>query len=154
MTSRTSELTLQTANDLLKEVGLRRTIARTHLLQCLASQPTPRTQMEVSDLLAAHGFDASTIFRGLNDLVEAGLVNRIDVGDRIWRFEYRNDGPEGVGDRERHPHIVCTRCGRIDCLSPGLIRTVDDSLAEWAIEDVVFKGCCKTCREHRLTPFP
>ena len=29
--------------------------------------------------LASLGFDTSTIFRGLNDLVEAGLVSRLDV---------------------------------------------------------------------------
>lgn len=145
MSSRVA-LKLNEADSLLKAYGLRRTFTRITLLQCLARQAGPASHAEIGLALSSHGFDPSTIFRGLNDLVAAGLVTRIDIGDRIWRFELADLVLTGT-ECLQHPHIVCRNCGRIECLRNDSTSKLKLAIPHWQIEDVIFKGLCRGCRE-------
>jgi len=145
MRPKTSSITLEEASDLLRRVGVRRTIARVNLLRCLADLDAPQTQAQISERLAPHGFDGSTVFRGLTDLTEAGLVVRIDAGDRIWRFELRDRDPMGVLDPNHHPHVVCIHCGRLACLSHAVADVNPGAAEGWTIHGLVLRGTCPVC---------
>ena len=98
------------------------------------------------EVLADLGFDAATIYRNLTDLTGAGLLNRINLGDNVWRFELRE---RSKATPPEHPHFVCIECGEVTCLSevrvkltpaPGSIKSVVNS-----ISDIVIKGQCMQC---------
>jgi len=141
------ELPVEEAGELLRSVGLRRTILRLVLLQTLAGQEIPRTQAELVDELAPHGFDASSIFRGLTDLTECGLAIRIAIGDRLWRFEYRDRLPDGSRTVHHHSHIVCQKCGKITCLNTDAKIQLNNLVDGWLIEDLIMRGLCDQCRD-------
>lgn len=88
------------------------------MLERLAGAKEPMTHAELVDGLASAGLDRATVFRNLRDLTEAGLVTRVDLGDRVWRFQVKE-----VAGAHGHPHFVCTECGGIECLD-GLEITV------------------------------
>lgn len=140
------QLSLDDAVALLKETGLRKTVARTHLLQCVADLASPKTQAEICELLSEHGFDTSTIFRGLADLTEAGLVVRIDPGDHIWRFEMRDRDSNGKLKSTHHPHVICTRCGTMRCLQNNLLQNCEQEIHGWTVDELNLRGLCPQCQ--------
>lgn len=115
----------------------------------LASAPAPLTHAEAADSLEPLGIDRSTVFRCLNDLAEAGLATRFDLGDHMWRFGMR--GCEGQ-EVEEHPHFLCTSCGKAVCLHQVKVRITpvsrtQESQEDWGdIEEVILKGHCPACR--------
>lgn len=139
-------LTVEQAYDLLKDCGLRRTFARLHVLQCLSLLPGPASHAEIAARLAAAGVDDSTIFRTLSSLVEAGAVARLDLGDRMWRYELVGRSLDRLEPSPRHPHAVCRVCNRIECLPASGIPPVDEHLSHWRVEEILFKGVCRDCR--------
>jgi Fur family transcriptional regulator, ferric uptake regulator len=88
----------------ISSVGLRSTAPRVAVLEHLQSATTPLSHGEIFDALVDQGFDRATIYRNLADLTEAELLSRTDVGDHVWRFEQRRDGPRGAAPE--HP-ISC-----------------------------------------------
>ncbi|QDU37999.1 Transcriptional regulator FurA [Maioricimonas rarisocia] len=145
MGSRNSKLSVDTADEMLRSRGLRRTYTRISILQCLDARTAPVTHAEMTVLLAPLGMDGSTIFRGLNDLAEAGLVCRLDPGDRVWRFELRDDPLTPDDSPRQHPHRFCSACGRIDCLTDQNGHPSGRDVSDWQVEQIVFVGKCPEC---------
>jgi Fur family ferric uptake transcriptional regulator len=130
----------------LRDAGLRSTNPRVAVLQHFHANRAPLSHGELVEVLADHGFDAATIYRNLTDLTGAGLLNRINLGDNVWRFEPRG---RSKATPLEHPHFVCLQCGEVSCLSevrvkltpaPGSLKSVVNS-----ISDIVIKGHCTQC---------
>ncbi|MCG5053392.1 MAG: transcriptional repressor [Myxococcales bacterium] len=138
----------QSLKSLFHSLGLRSTGARIAVYRALSDAERPLTHAEVSAQLEDAGFDHATIFRNLNDLAQAGLVVRTDLGDHVWRFELRGDGKQS--HREQHPHFLCTDCGHVSCLPEGAIalKRVKGTPKALASDSVVVQvqGLCDTCR--------
>ena len=142
------------ARDRLRETGLRATAARIALVRAMAAAGGPLSHGEVCDRLRpddadrgadARRFDQSTIYRGLTDLSDAGLLARVDLGDAVRRYEWLPaDGADPV-----HPHHVCTGCGRIVCLEGFALQLTPasgpDRDAVGSIGEVVLRGLCGAC---------
>ena len=151
---------------LIREAGLRCTVARLAVLEHMLAAPGPQTHAEVSAALDHRGFDRATIYRNLTELTEARLVTRVDLGDHVWRFEARRQGtasdPHQGGD---HPHFVCTSCGEVSCLDDVNVAITPRPGGERAggnparrpggvqrpglpsVTEVVLKGTCGNCGE-------
>jgi Fur family transcriptional regulator, ferric uptake regulator len=134
------------AKGILKTAGLRSTAARVAVLQRLAIAHQPTSHADVVQSLQNFAFDQSTIFRALQELCDAGVVNRLELGDQVRRFELR--GTAGTDELE-HPHFMCVDCGKVTCLeefsfnlspSRGPRR---EQLGE--ITEVLLKGHCGDC---------
>ena len=137
---------LDDLREVLRDSGLRSTNPRVAVLQHLQAHRGPLSHGELVEVLADLGFDAATIYRNLTDLTGAGLLNRINLGDNVWRFELRE---RSKATPPEHPHFVCIECGEVTCLSevrvkltpaPGSIKSVVNS-----ISDIVIKGQCMQC---------
>src|SRR5690242_3545617 len=100
----------------LRDAGLRATGARTSVLQALIEAATPLSHSEVHERLAHQNLDRVTVYRNLTDLAEAGLVHKTDLGDHVWRFEWRPPAATGEALHAAHPHFLCSDCGAIACL--------------------------------------
>jgi Fur family transcriptional regulator, ferric uptake regulator len=130
----------------IRDMGLRVTASRVSVLEYVEDEARPLSHADVADALSPNGFDRATIYRNLIDLTEVGLLTRTDLGDHIWRFEYRRY----LDDLDKsHPHFVCEACGRIICMleetvkvepSPG---SATSGIGE--IRESLFKGLCDRC---------
>jgi Fur family ferric uptake transcriptional regulator len=127
---------------LVQRHDLRATPARLAVLSLLRAADKPMSHMDVSRHLGIHSPDRATIFRNLNQLAEAGLLRRIDIGDHIWRFIAIGDEP-----RELRAEFVCSNCGAIERVSR--IEIWVDSEAPIAIVrkqvDIKLHGVCNSC---------
>jgi Fur family ferric uptake transcriptional regulator len=131
---------------ILHELGLKCTEQRLAVLHELEIAAAPMSHRDLMDRLGPARWDPTTTFRNLNDLFEAGLVTRIDVGDHTWRFELLG---KKEGRSARHAHFLCVACGAIECLPEfSLAETADQLhllLGRRSIDDVLVKGRCFDC---------
>lgn len=139
-------MTAERAGKMLRAIGLRRTYSRINVLCCLSRQTTPVTQAEIVEELAVHGFDSSTIYRGLTELSEHGLVVRVNIGDRVWRYELRDQTSDGTMVEDHHPHAVCIKCGKVECLHSQNVSQLKQELPHWEIVDSLVRGICEECK--------
>jgi Fur family ferric uptake transcriptional regulator len=128
----------------LRAAGLRATRARMSVLSVLRRAQRPATHDEVMDHLGGV-FDGATVYRVLADLVAAQLVRRMDLGDKIWRYELAGAHPQGGAD---HPHFICDVCRAVLCLPPLELRT-REGLPLQALSGAVLtfqlSGTCAAC---------
>jgi Fur family transcriptional regulator, ferric uptake regulator len=141
-----NDIELARARDLLRRTRLRATAPRLAVLRLLLRECRPLSHAEVAHALQAGGFDRVTVFRNLQDLVEAAILSRVDVGDHTWRFELRS-GSTRSGTH--HSHFVCERCSSVSCLddfSPtALPQTRAFGSIVASVSEVVLRGCCRHC---------
>jgi Fur family ferric uptake transcriptional regulator len=125
--------------------GLRRTAPRLAVLAALEKARAPVSHPELCARLEPNGFDRATLYRNLIDLTQAGLVSRTDLGDHVWRFELeREDGDH----RLAHPHLICSGCGKVDCLPDVTLHTgrgKDTAVQLPAELEIQLKGLCARC---------
>lgn len=103
--------------------GQHYTAARRLIIEALAGVGRPAT---IGELLGAtHGLAASTAYRNLTILSEAGVVTRISGADEFGRFELSEEF-SGL----HHHHVVCTDCGLVldTWAPPGLEAALTETM--------------------------
>ncbi|MCA9186124.1 MAG: transcriptional repressor [Pirellulaceae bacterium] len=134
------------AKQALRDAALRATAARVAVLKLLGSMGIPMSHAEVVEALTEFGFDQSTLFRCLNEIADAGLVSRLDLGDQTRRFELRKMG-EKV--EFTHPHFMCVDCGELTCMEDFSVQISPsrgprrDKLG--TITEIMIRGHCGNC---------
>lgn len=128
----------------IREVGLRATPARVTTLEMLSDSESPLTHAEVAEHLVSLGIDKATAFRALNDMTEAGLLRRTELGDHVWRFELIRPGEH---EHSAHPHFVCVDCGKVSCLGDIKLtkRSLDASTDIGRVTEILLRGQCANC---------
>ncbi len=136
------------AKETLRGAGLRATGARVAVMRRLADMGKPQSHAEVVEALSDSGFDQSTLFRCLNELADAQLVVRLDLGDQIRRFELAK--VDGDGEAE-HAHFMCVDCGTLTCLDGFGVKVTPERgprrKALGMITEVLLRGHCGKCVE-------
>jgi Fur family ferric uptake transcriptional regulator len=132
----------------LRSAGLRRGGARRAVVTFLERQDCCRSAQEIVDGIRAAGgtVGVASVYRAVETLVDLRLVQRVDVGDGIARFE-----PSREGDHHHH-HLVCGDCGKVE---PFTDEPLERALARAAgrlgygldQHDVVLRGACEDCRD-------
>lgn len=125
---------------LLRDHGLRATAQRRVIWEALAcgggghlsAADVCRRARRVAPELAR-----GTVYKGLGELVQAGLLRAVDVGEaRLYD-----------ANLEPHEHFRCRECGRIEDVFPSGVDEIE--LAEPALKveriDVLFRGLCGGC---------
>jgi Fur family ferric uptake transcriptional regulator len=79
----------------------------------------------------------ATVYRTLELLTELKVVDKINFGDGVSRYDLRKEGAAHF-----HHHLVCIECGAVDEITEDLL---DD------VEKVVEKGWNFRIKDHRLT---
>ncbi len=132
---------------LLKAQGMRSTAQRIAVLTLLHEKQAPMTHDEVMGLLTPGLYDKASVWRVLSDLTGVGILRRMDLGDRVWRYELF-DSCRAVSDD--HPHFLCEACGEVSCLPPLEVRAKTGELpaalvgAEFRVR---ISGNCGACAE-------
>lgn len=92
-----------------------------------------------------HRVATATVYRGLDLLLESGLVRGHDFGEGFKRFE-------PLLSPGRHGHLICSRCGRVTEFSTErferlLPLVADEHGFQHQAHRVEIRGLCRTCRE-------
>jgi Fur family transcriptional regulator, ferric uptake regulator len=131
----------------LRGSGYRSGGARTAVVELLADQDCCLTAQEIFDRLRADGRSVgiASVYRALEILTSAKLVQRLEMGEGIARYE-----PVHVGG-EHHHHLVCDACGRVQAFEDDALEDALDRLGERlgfevGGHDVVLRGSCAECR--------
>jgi Fur family ferric uptake transcriptional regulator len=140
-----AEPTLDGLRATIRKAGLRSTAPRVAVLRRLVQATTPVSHGELVERLTTEGMDRTTVYRNLVDLTDAGLVQRTDLGDHVWRFELKR-----TADEPRHPHFTCVECGTVACLPEVTVsvkpggKGVPRSLLKQKVE-IQLRGMCDAC---------
>lgn len=129
------------------EAGHRSGGARTAVIESLAGQSCCRSAQEIFDQLRGDGrrVGIASVYRVLDLLVSLGLVQRLDLGGGISRYEPALPGGE------HHHHLVCVDCGEVRPFEdPRLERALEATAtrSDYTVDDhdVVLRGRCPDCR--------
>lgn len=129
------------------EAGHRSGGARTAVIASLAGQTCCRSAQEIFDQLRGDGrrVGIASVYRVLDLLVSLGLVQRLDLGGGISRYEPALPGGE------HHHHLVCIDCGEVVPFEdPRLEKALEATAtaSDFTVDghDVVLRGHCPDCR--------
>lgn len=86
-----------------------------------------------------------TVYRNLEILLEAGEIQKVGLGGSYMRYD---------GNPEKHYHIRCRLCGRIDDIRIHPIDTIEqeiESISGYRIDghELEFTGVCTSCRGYK-----
>jgi Fur family ferric uptake transcriptional regulator len=130
----------------LRTAGYRRGGARARVITYLDAQDCCVDAQEIHRALEARGehVGLATVYRVLDVLADTRLVQRVDLGDGVARFE-------PVREVDHHHHIVCDDCGRVEPFADErlerVLRDVERSSGyDVAGHDIVLRGACSSCR--------
>lgn len=88
----------------------------------------------------------ATVYRTLELLAELKIVDKINFGDGVSRFDLRKEGADHF-----HHHLVCMECGAVDEIEEDLLGDVEEIVErDWhfKIKDhrLTFHGICHRCQ--------
>jgi Fur family ferric uptake transcriptional regulator len=113
-----------TVDAYLRKKGLHSTKRRSLILDEFLTSSEHVTLDEMAARVKAR--DASvgftTVYRTLRLLVECGVAEEHQFGDRMTRYELKSRGAH-------HDHLICTECGRIIEFQEPRIEALQDAVA-------------------------
>ncbi|WP_062104754.1 ferric iron uptake transcriptional regulator [Bacillus niameyensis] len=89
----------------------------------------------------------ATVYRTLELLTELKVVDKINFGDGVSRYDLRQEGAAHF-----HHHLVCLECGAVDEIQDDLLEDVEKIVErDWRfkIKDhrLIFHGVCWRCQK-------
>jgi Fur family ferric uptake transcriptional regulator len=134
----------------LRAAGHRDGGARRTVVDHLGRQSCCLSAQEIFDGIRSDGgrVGMASVYRVLDLLDELRLVQRVDLGDGVARFEPAQ--PDG----DHHHHLVCDVCGRVEPFSDANLERALERVAgrlgfEIEGHDVVLRGACSACHPAR-----
>lgn len=88
----------------------------------------------------------ATVYRTLELLSEIKIVDKINFGDGVSRYDLRKEGVEHF-----HHHLVCMECGSVEEILEDLLSDVEKIIEDnwdFQVKDhrLTFHGICKNCK--------
>jgi Fe2+ or Zn2+ uptake regulation protein len=126
---------------LLQDAGFRVTKPRIRLLQALSKAGKPLSIKEILVKMRTKA-DQVTLYRSLDALARAGIVDRVDQNSGIAQYEFAPEKPH-------HHHIICTDCGYMDdvsCEVQQFIQTPPKQFSRVTSHNFELFGQCINCR--------
>ena len=131
------------AGDILSKSGLKKTSGRIALIKLLLEAQSPLTRQEISENLDDVDFNYVSIYRSLDAFLKAGIIHKVEAGDRNWRFAICSCGSSS----HCHPHFICRSCGKVECLNGLKIPQIDELKPGYVVEEqeIYIRGRCAQC---------
>jgi Fur family transcriptional regulator, ferric uptake regulator len=132
----------------LSDAGYRRGGARRAILELLDEQSCALSAVEIEQALTSRRREVSraSVYRVMDELEEIGLVQRVEIGQGMVRYEPVRHGPG------HHHHLVCDNCGRLqpftdDELERTIRRVAERLTVRVSEHEIVLHGACQTCAD-------
>lgn len=129
---------------IFKEKNLKLTPQRYAIYNYLQSTNThPSAETIYESLKSTYPtMSLATVYKTLRTLIDLKLVQEINVGEDNFRFD---------ACTECHPHIVCTKCRKVDDIRDADFAFVDDIAKKHTMYDIedhklYFYGVCPNCK--------
>lgn len=92
----------------------------------------------------------ATVYRTLELLSELTIVDKINFGDGVSRYDLRKEGVDHF-----HHHLVCMECGSVEEIIEDLLGDVEKIVEDdWGfhVKDhrLTFHGICKQCQTSKV----
>ena len=131
------------ARQILRKADLRVTITRTALVAAMLESHEPVSMDDAVRLCGHNGGDPATIYRNLQALSEAGILQQVRGVGRREMFELSHETAH-----EHHAHLSCTKCGKVECIDLADLPEKPAAPKGWALNDVTVTvwGLCPDCR--------
>ena len=124
---------------------MRVTPQRAVILETLARSPGHASARQVYRRARGRlpGLNLVTVYRTLQRLHEAGVVDLLSNGTEVVRFARRDPG-------RPHQHLVCRRCRRLLELNSDLVRRLARQVRRehgfrLEADHLALRGVCRTC---------
>ena len=134
----------------LEREGYRAGAARRTVVELLGRQHCCLSAKEITCALREEGREVglASVYRALEVLDQLKLVQRLDAGEGVVRYE------PAVAGGDHHHHIVCEACGGVASYEDEELERAIHRLADrlsWSVEthDVVLRGRCPGCVQAR-----
>lgn len=121
--------------------------ARREVVEYLDVQQCCLSAQEIHEGMRAGGarIGIASVYRALEGLSQLDLVQRVELGDGVARYEPLRPG----GDH--HHHLVCDDCGKVEPFEDPSLESAIERVAvghgySVAAHDVVLRGECGECR--------
>lgn len=93
----------------------------------------------------------ATVYRTLELLSELKVVDKINFGDGVSRYDLRKEGAAHF-----HHHLVCMECGAVEEIVEDLLEDVEKKIEdEWQFQvkdhRLTFHGICRKCQQKNNT---
>lgn len=142
-----AETWVEHAEATLAASGHKRGGARTALIELLDRQECALTAQEIEDALRggqARRVSRASIYRILDELERLRLVQRVEIGQAMVRYERVSD------HAGHHHHLVCDECGTVMPFSdPELERAIETLSGRVPLtvsdHEIVLHGACEDC---------
>jgi Fur family ferric uptake transcriptional regulator len=110
--------------EVLRSRRLKATPTRLLVLEILDRAQGPQSAEVIHEQASTHRpTDKVTVYRTLEALYRAGLVEKARAGGRAWLYHLI----AALG-HENHPHFLCSGCGSLECLPPDTVNLDYDRL--------------------------
>jgi Fur family ferric uptake transcriptional regulator len=139
---------IERAQATLAAAGYRHGGARRALIELLEAQDCALSAQEIEDALregrGTRRVSRASVYRNLEELERLGLVQRVEIGQAMVRYERVS------GQAEHHHHLVCDECGLVMPFSdPGLERAIETLSGRVPLavseHEIVLHGSCRDC---------
>lgn len=89
----------------------------------------------------------ATVYRTLELLSELKIVDKINFGDGVSRYDLRKEGAAHF-----HHHLVCMECGTVEEIVEDLLEDVEKKVEDqwqFQVKDhrLTFHGICRKCQQ-------
>jgi len=89
----------------------------------------------------------ATVYRTLELLTELKIVDKINFGDGVSRYDLRQEGAAHF-----HHHLVCIECGSVEEIKEDLLEDVEvivEKRWQFLVKDhrLTFHGVCRNCQK-------
>lgn len=89
----------------------------------------------------------ATVYRTLELLSELNILEKMNFGDGVARYDLRNDS-----SHHHHHHLICVQCGAVDEILEDWLAPLEERLEKEYHFKVLdhrldFQGICHRCRE-------
>lgn len=142
-----TETWIERAEAQLAQAGHKRGGARHAVLELLDGQTCALTAVEIEDALRGgeRRVSRASVYRVLDELEHLRLVQRVETGQTMVRYERARDH-----DEHHHHHLVCDECGLVMPFSDPALERAIDKLSERvplavSEHEIVLHGACEDC---------
>ena len=130
----------------VSKIGLKNSIQKDYILKVLYFSKKHLTAEEISNEIKNIynvSIGIATVYRAMKFFHDMKLVNQLDIGDGILRYE--------LNLSEHHDHLICTNCGKIIEFSDDFIELNQIKIASknnFILKEHVMTiyGLCERCQ--------